>query len=450
MKRRSFLSKSAAATFGFQLVPSHVVRAQNGQPTPSNKIRLGVIGCGGQGGGDLKQLADECDVVALTDVDDRNAAESFQRHPGAKRYKDFRKMFDESGGALDAVLVATPDHTHYVAVMAALEAGKHVYCEKPLAHSVAEVRSMRKAALAKKVITQVGNQGHSDEAIRVFCELVWGGAIGQVTQVNMGCDAFKEVYCQINRKPELAQNHDVPKELDWNQWLGPVADRAYHPNYLPFNWRGYSAFGSGCIGDWICHVFDPTFWALDLDMPTAVTAEVDGYDPKADAEFYPRGTKITFEFPAKGDRSALKVVWHDGTFAIPRPDALEAGRTMVGTGAVVLGSKGAIMHGSHGAGGVRLIPEEQAKAFGRPEPKLARAPKGHYKGWLQMIRDQKQDGSSFEYGGALSEVGLLGMIAVRFPGQRLEWDEKAMTFRNHPEASRWVTPQYRAPWTFVG
>jgi len=450
MKRRSFLTKSAAATFGFQCVPSHVVRAQNGAQTPNNKIRLGVIGCGGQGGGDLKQMSDECDVVALTDVDERRAAESFGLHPGAKRYRDFRRMFDEKAGDLDAVLVATPDHTHYVAVMAALDAGKHVYCEKPLAHTVAELRSMRKAALEKKVITQVGNQGHSDEAIRVFCELIWGGAIGDVTQVNMGCDAFKDVYCQTNRKRELEQAHEVPKELDWNQWLGPAAERPYHPNYLPFNWRGYPAFGSGCIGDWICHVLDPTFWALDLDMPTAVTAEVEGYDPKADLDFYPHGTKITFEFPVKGDRPALKVTWHDGSFGIPRPDALEEGRQMNGTGAVVIGTKGTIIHGSHGAGGVRIVPEEKMRAFGKPEQKLERAPKGHYKGWLQMVRDGKQDGSSFEYGGAMSEVGLLGMIAVRFPGERLEWDEKAMKFTNHDEANQWVTPVYRAPWTFAG
>ena len=448
MKRRSFITKSAAASFGFQIVPSYVVRAKDGEQTPNNKIRLGVIGCGGQGGGDLRQMAPECDVVALTDVDERRAAGSFNKHPQAKRYKDFRKMFDAQADELDAVLVATPDHTHYVAVMAALEANKHVYCEKPLAHSVAEIRSMRKKALEKKVITQVGNQGNSSESIRVFCELIWGGAIGDVTEVNMGCDAFKHVYCQIGKKAQFGQKHDVPKELDWDQWLGPAAERAYHPAYLPFNWRGYSAFGSGCIGDWICHVLDPSFMALKLDMPTSVTAEVKGYDPKADVDFYPAGTKITFEFPARGDRPAVKIHWHDGAFRIPRPDALEEGRKMHGTGAAVIGTKGTITHGSHGAGGVRIVPEEQMKAFGRPEKKLARVPEGHYKGWLKMIRDGEQRGSSFEYGGAMSEVGMLGMIAIQFPGTRLEWDGKAMRFTNHDDANKLVTPNYRAPWKF--
>ena len=185
-------------------------------------------------------------------------------------------------------------------------------------------------------------------------------------------------------------------------------------------------------------------------MPTAVTAEVKGYDPKSDFEFYPEATKITFEFPAKGDRPPVKVIWHDGGFSIPRPDALEADRNMHGTGAVVIGTEGTIIHGSHGAGGVRIVPEEKMKEFGRPEQKLERAPKGHYKGWVQMIRDGKQDGSSFEYGGAMSEVGLLGMIAIRFPGQRLEWDEKAMKFTNNSDANKLVTPNYREPWKFVG
>ena len=458
MKRRSFLTKSAAATFGFQVVPGHVVRAQDGQETPNNRIRLGVIGCGGQGGADLFNMTDaegrnhkiaDNNVVALCDVDDRRAARAFKRFGGAKKFKDFRKMFDAMDKDIDAVLVGTPDHTHAVTVMAALERGKHVYCEKPLAHSVGEVRAMRKKALEKGVVTQVGNQGHSSGHIRLFCEMIWDGAIGEVTEVHAGCDAFKDVYCQIRKASEfMTQRHKVPAELDWDLWLGPTTDRPYHPNYLPFNWRGYSAFGSGCIGDWVCHVLDPVFWALDLGMPTAVTAETKGYDPRRDAEFYPKGVRITYEFAASKNNGPIKIIWHDGEFGIPQPEELtNENRKVVGTGAVVIGKEGKIMHGSHGAGGCRIIPEERMRDYKRPEQKIARVPHGHHQlDWLNAIREGRAAGSSFEYGGALSEIGLLGMIAIRRSGRRLEWDAKAMKFTNDDEANGLVRPVYRDGW----
>jgi predicted dehydrogenase len=448
MKRRSFLSASSAA-FGFQFVPAHVVRAQGDARTPSGKIRLAVIGCGGQGGSDLGNMAGE-DIVALCDVDERRAAGSFTRFPKARRFKDFRRMFDAMANEIDAVLVGTPDHIHAVASLAAIGHGKHVYCEKPLAHTVAEVRAMRRAALEKNVITQVGNQGHSSDSIRRFVEMVQSGAIGRVTEIHAGCDAFRDVYCQTGKQSQIqAEKPDVPKELDWDLWQGPLKTRPYHPAYLPFTWRGFSAFGSGCIGDWICHVVDPSFWALDLGMPAAITAETKGYDPVKDAEYYPKGTRITFEFAAKGDRGPVKLIWHDGDFGIPQPEELtKENRKVVGTGAVVIGDQGKIMHGSHGAGGVRLIPEARMKDYKVPAEKIARVPKGHHQNdWLNAIRENRPAGSSFEYGGALSEIGLLGMIAVRRSGTRLEWDGAAMKFTNDAAANAFLTPVYREGWT---
>ena len=447
MKRRSFLS-TATTAFGFQFVPAHVVRAQANAQTPSNKIRLAVIGCGGQGGSDLGNMAGE-DIVALCDVDDRRAAGSFAKFSKAKRFKDFRQMFDLMSNEIDAVLVGTPDHTHAVASLAAIGHGKHVYCEKPLAHSIAEVRAMRKAALEHKVITQVGNQGHSSESIRVFVEMVQAGAIGNVSEIHAGCDAFKNVYCQIrDQQKHESEKPEVPNELDWELWQGPTGPRAYHSAYLPFNWRGFSAFGSGCIGDWICHVVDPSFWALDLGMPTSITAETKGYDPVKNAEYYPQGSRITFEFAAKGDRGPVKLIWHDGDFSIPEPEELKQdNRKVVGTGAVVIGDKGKIMHGSHGAGGVRIIPEAQMKEFKMPEKTLQRVEKGHHQNdWLNAIREGRPAGSSFEYGGALSEIGLLGMIAIRRTGTRLEWDGNAMKFTNDEQANALLTPKYRDGW----
>lgn len=449
MKRRSFISTTATAAFGCQFVPAHVVRAQGEARTPGNKIRLAVIGCGGQGGSDLNNMAGE-DIVALCDVDERRAAGSFAKFPKARRFKDFRKMFDAMSNEIDAVLVGTPDHTHAVASLAAIGHGKHVYCEKPLAHTIAEVRAMRRAALEKKVITQVGNQGHSSDSIRLFVEMVQSGAIGKVSEIHAGCDAFRDVYCRISKQlAHQTEQHEVPKELDWDLWQGPVAARKFHPDYLPFNWRGLSAYGSGCIGDWICHVVDPSFWALDLGMPIAVTAETKGYDPVKHAEYYPQGTKITFEFAAKGDRGPVKLIWHDGDFGIPQPEELTRdNRKVVGIGAVVIGDKGKIMHGSHGAGGVRMIPEERMQGYKVPAQTIPRVPKGHHQNdWLNAIRENRPAGSSFEYGGALSEIGLLGMIAVRRPGTRLEWDGEAMQIKNDAAANALLTPLYREGWT---
>ncbi len=450
MKRRSFLSKSAAATaFGFQLVPSHVVRAQDGQPLPNNKIRIGAVGSGGRAAANLDQMKHE-DIVAICDVDERQATGARKKFPESKFFTDYREMLDALGDQLDAVLVATPDHTHTSPVMASIACGKHVYCEKPLAHSIGEVRAMRRAALEKNVITQVGNQGHSSDHIRLFCEMVWDGMIGEVTEVHAGCDAFKQVYCQINKSAEFQQSHPIPAELDWDRWLGPSEDRPYHPNYLPFNWRGYAAFGAGCIGDWVCHVLDPIFWALDLEMPEAVTAETKGYDPMIHSEFYPAGVELTYEFAATEKNGPVKVIWHDGEFSIPQPEELNAEkRKVVGTGAVVRGTEGAIMHGSHGAGGCRLIPESRMKSFKRPEQRIPRVPGGHHqKDWLSAIREGKPAGSSFEYGGALTEIGLLGMIAIRRPGKRLEWDSKETRFKNDAFATGLVQPQHRAGWNW--
>jgi len=448
MKRRSFVTKSAAAAFGFQFVPAHVVRAQGDAKTPSNKIRLAVIGCGGQGGADLGGMGDE-DIVALCDVDDRRAAGSVAKYPNAKRFKDFRQMFDTMSKDIDAVLVATPDHCHAVASLAAIGHGKHVYCEKPLAHSIAEVRAMRAAALEHKVITQVGNQGHSSDSIRLFVEMVQSGAIGKVSEIHAGCDAFKNVYCVIrDQEKHRTEKPPVPAELDWNLWQGPVAHRDYHSSILPFNWRGFTNYGSGCIGDWICHVLDPSFWALDLGMPSAVTAETIGYDPEKHADYYPQGAKITYEFPAKGDRGPVKMIWHDGDFSIPQPDELtKENRKVVGTGAVIIGDKGKIMHGSHGGGGCRIIPEASMQAYKLPEKKIPRVKDGqHQHDWLNAIRENRPAGSSFEYGGALSEIGLLGMIAIRRSGTRLEWDNTAMKFTNDSSANAFITPVYQNGW----
>ncbi|MEI7955834.1 MAG: Gfo/Idh/MocA family oxidoreductase [Verrucomicrobiota bacterium] len=445
MNRQDFIKTTTAAAFGFQFIPRRVLGDGVSTP-PSRKINLAAIGCGGQAAGDLSNMADE-NIVALCDVDERRAAGMFNKYPQAKRYTDFRVMLEEMGDKIDAVLVGTPDHTHAVAAMAAMKHGKHVFCEKPLAHTVAEARAMRKEANERKLITQMGNQGHSSETIRLFREWIEDGAIGKVSEIHCGCDAFKDVYCQVGNLAKVrGERPDVPKELAWDLWLGPTKERPYNPAYLPFNWRGWSQFGGGCIGDWVCHVVDPSFWALDLDMPTSILAETEGYDPDKDFDTYPAGTKITYEFPAKGQRGPVKMIWFDGKCSIPRPAELPEGKNVVGTGAVVIGDKGKIMHGSHGAGEVRLIPEAAMQAYKRPDKSLPRVKAGHYRDWLDAIREGRQASSPFDYGARLSEVGLLGIVAIRMSGQKLIYDEKAMRFTNNEGANKFLSPQFRNGW----
>jgi len=442
--RRRFVQGAGAGVALFTIVPRHVLGGP-GSKAPSDKINIAGIGVGGRGRRDIDGVGKE-NIVALCDVDDKRAAGAHKKFPKAKHYRDFRKMFDEMHKQIDAVTVATPDHTHAVACMAAIRRGKHVYCEKPLAHSVGEIRKLMKAAREAKVITQLGNQGHSSERIRMLCEWVWDGAIGPVKEVHAACSAFKNVYCQIDKLPQLKEKQDIPEGLDWDLWLGPAKQRPYNKVYVPWNWRGWTPFGTGAIGDWVCHVVDPAFWALDLGSPTSIQAETEGYDPVKHADLYPPGAKVTYEFPARGKRPPVTLCWYDGNKTIPRPEILDEKRKVPGTGAILLGEKGGIMHGSHGAGGARIIPEARMRDYKQPDKTIPRV-KGHHQDWLTAIRTSGKASSNFDYGGPLAELALLGMIAIRFTGQKLQWDTEKMQFTNCSEANAFVDPPYRTGWS---
>jgi len=440
--RRSFLCRTVATAATVMIVPRHVI-AGSGQIPPSEKVNIAGIGVGGMGAGDLGAVAPGNNIVALSDADDRRADETFKRFPGAKRFRDFRKMFDAMDKEIDAVVVATPDHFHAVASMAAIKRGKHVYCEKPLAHSVHEVRALMQAAKEHKVVTQLGNQGHSFDSIRDFCEWIWGGAIGNVHTIHAGCAA---VNSGIDQLPALKEKHAVPAGLDWDLWLGPALERPYHPAYLPGSWRGWVPFGNGTVGDWTCHVVDPVFWALSLGAPTSVQATVKDYDPKTQGDAFPKGEIITYQFPAYAQRGPITMHWYSGTERIPRPADMDPDDKAVETGAVVIGDKGTIVYGSHGAGGVRLIPHAKMDAFQKPTRTLPRGLE-HHRDWINAIRQGKSAGSDFSYGGPLTELAMLGVIAIKFPGQKLEWDTAGMKFRNSAEANAWVHPPYRQGWS---
>jgi len=441
--RREFVGAAAAAATAM-IVPRHAV-AQSGKTPPSEKLSIAGIGVGGQGGADLQNLSDES-IVALCDVDrSSHSAASFQKWPKARQFRDFRKMLDEMDRQIDAVVVGTPDHTHAVAAMAAIKRGKHVYCEKPLAHSVFEVRQLMKAAKEHNVVTQLGNQGHSTDSIRTFCEWIWDGAIGNVHTIHAGCSA---VNSGGRRRSRVTASAEVPATLDWDLWLGPAQQRPYSPAYLPGSWRGWVPFGNGTVGDWTCHVVDPVFWALDLGSPATIQAKVTNYDPKTEADVYPRGEIITYEFPARGKRGPVTMLWHSGLERIPRPKELDQGRNVVDTGAVVFGDKGAIMYGSHGAGGVRIIPEAKMQAYQRPAKSIPRVPTGnHQRDWVDAIRAGRKAGSDFSYGGPLSELATLGVIAIKMAGTKLQYDAANTRFPNCPEADKYINPPYRAGWT---
>jgi predicted dehydrogenase len=352
------------------------------------------------------------------------------------------------GKEIDGVVIGTPDHTHAIIAMEAMRHGKHVYCEKPLAHSVHDIRELMAAAHKHKVVTQLGNQGHSTDSIRRVCEWIWAGAIGSVHTVHAGCGAYKKVYCQIPNLGKVDEHHEVPKGLDYDLWLGPAAFRPYSPLWVPWNWRGWMPFGGGTIGDWICHVVDPAFWALELDAPATIQADVGDFDPATQGLTYPAATKITFEFPAKKARGPVKVVWHDGNSPIPRPQAFGSDDKIPATGAVIFGDKGMIVHSSHGAEGCYLIPEslmDQYSGKNAPAQKIPRV-KGHAWDWAEAIRTGRQAGSNFDYGGPLSQVAMLGLIAIRFPGLTLQWNDKKVRFTNNDAANAYLNPAYRKGW----
>lgn len=460
--RRGFIKRAAWSAAGFTIVPRRLI-AQSGQTPPSETIRLAAIGCGNMAWGDIQGLAGDGSLfVGLCDVDERQAVAARKRFPDASFFRDFRVMLDRLDKQIDAVLVATPDHTHAVAAMAAITRGKHVYCEKPLAHSVGEVRALMRAARRHNVITQLGNQEHASETIRVFKEWIQAGLLGTVREIHCWAPA---VYSRIDHLDVLKESHAIPNELDWDLWLGPSQPRlAYNPAIHPRAWRHWAPYGTSTTGDWMCHVLDPSFWALNLGAPAAVTAEeVGDWDPVTHALTFPKGDIIRYDFPAANGRAPVTVRWYDGLCAakVPRPDGLEPDRPFSAhgdakenrsPGAVVYGDKGVLIHGSHGAGGLRIVPEttmRELKESGALPPKsLPRVKGGHRKEWLQCIRDNTPAGSDFAaYGGPLSEIALLGIAALQEPGKTLRWDAAACAFTNSKAATAKLNSSYIPGWS---
>lgn len=449
LSRRAFL---AAATTTALIASKRVnaARVIPGKVSPNEKLNIAGIGIGGMGKGNIDACASTENIVALCDVDDAYAGGAFAAYPDARRYKDFRNMFDDEDGRIDAVIIATPDHTHAIIALEAIRRGKDVFCQKPLTHSILEARVLTEAARAAGVQTQMGNQGHSSDSIRRCREYVQAGAIGPVREVHawsdrpVGGDPWSDF--PVMARP--TETPPVPESLDWDLWLGPAPERPYHPIYHPMSWRGFYDFGTGPLGDMGCHILDPAFWALDLGHPQWVQATSTHYQPEVSGETYPRACIVRYQFPARGAMPPVTLTWYDGRLKPPIPEGLPHDFDLGGNGALFIGENGFILHGSHGAGGLRLLPE--GREFSLPPKSIPRIPQesgAHERDWLRACKDGKPASSSFEYGGPLTEMVLIGVLALRMPNRRLEWDGAAMRVTSDDAANILVNPPYRDGWS---
>lgn len=445
--RRAFLSAvGTAATF--TIVPRHVLGGV-GQVPPSERVNIAGIGAGGMGGGDIATVSRlGANIVALCDVDESRAAGSYKAFPNARRYKDFREMLDKEAKNIDAVTVGTPDHIHAVASMAAIRAGKHVYCQKPLTHTLHECRELTKAAQTAGVATSMGNQGHATEGARLTNEWLQAGVIGDVREVHVWSDRAGHLWKQGIRRP--ADTPAVPATLDWNLWLGPAKDRPYHSAYMPVLWRGWWDFGTGALGDMGCHIIDHPVWALKLGAPTTVESRMtlDGTileGSQINYESYPVAAIIYYEFAARENLPPVSMTWYDGGLMPGCPREMPAGQQLPGNGVLYVGSQGKMYHSSHG-GMPHLLPatfHEQAKMI----PKTIERSPGHYEEWLRACKGGKRPAASFDYSGPLTETVLLGVLSLRAPGTRLEWDSVHQKVKNKPELNQYVHTEYRKGWS---
>ena len=445
--RRTFATTAAASAFSFMVVPRHVLGGP-AHTAPSDRVDFAGIGAGGMGGDDIRQVAKlGANVVALCDVDDVNAARNYEMFPQARRYKDFRKMLDREQHHIDAVTVGTPDHLHAVASMAAMQRGKHVYCEKPLSHTVYEARQLTRAARKYGVATQMGNQGHASEGPRLAIEWIRAGVIGEVREVHCWTDRPGKYWKQgIRRPPETPP---TPATLDWDLWLGPAPRRPYHPAYAPFHWRGWWDFGTGALGDMGCHIIDHPVWALQLGSPTAIeaiaTSEGSELDGAPNRETYPLAALVYYEFAARGNLPPVKLTWYDGGLMPPTPAEMPPGQKLPANGILYIGSHGK-MYQDREDRVPHLLPEGLNETARRVEKTMPRSP-GHRQEWLLACRGQGTAMSNFNYSGPLTETVLLGVLAQRAPGNRLEWDSKNLKVKNMPELDSFVHKEYRRGWT---
>ncbi len=401
LNRRDFLKSVVRTGSGLIILSnSRLVRGTEA----NNKLNIAGIGVGGRGAADVNGAASE-NIVALCDVDEKQAAQTFERYPEAKRFKDFRKMLDKMHNKIDAVVVGTPDHTHAPAGMMAMKLGKHCYCEKPLTHSVYEARVMAEIASQKKLVTQMGTQIHAESNYRRAVELVQTDTIGSVREVHvwLGANFTGPPKPTDMSQPDVpSDSPQIPETLDWDLWLGPASYRPYHPAYAPFGWRYWWNFANGQLGDFFCHYCDLAFWALKLRHPTTVEAE-----GPVHAESAARWTIARQQYPARGELPPVTLTWYSGGGF---PAFMKEGKIpQWGNAVLFIGSKGMLIadYGRH-----QLLPEEEFVDFKRPDPFIADSI-GHHREWIEACKTGGPTTCNFDYSGALTEAALLCNVALR-------------------------------------
>lgn len=453
--RRDFLGSTAAA-MTFTIVPRQVLGG-SGNVSPSEKVNVAIIGTGGQGIVNMKQLFNEPDVriAALCDVNEESdysmfyyggtaglkpAAELVRKRYGqtCPTYRDYNQMLDNED--IDAVLLATPDHSHGVIALAVIAKKKHLYCEKPLCRTVYEARLVTEAAHKAGVATQLGNFGHSSEDIRLACEWIWDDAIGDIYEVHSWTYTGASRWTNLTDRPK--DTPPVPLGFDWDRWLEPVPPRHYHPDYAPVRWRAWWQFGSGTIGDFACHHLDPAFWALKLDQSQTFTVEASSYGTTE--ETCPAASLIYFDVPARAGMGPVRITWYEGGLMPPRPKELEEGRSLGEHGILFIGTKGAMLGGGWSRS-PRIIPETKMRAYRKPPKTLPRV-KGHHRDWLDGCKGKGEPSTHFDYSGPLTEFVLMGNVALR-AGKKLSFNWKDMKVTNVPDANKFIKPKYREGWT---
>ncbi|HEX3800903.1 MAG TPA: Gfo/Idh/MocA family oxidoreductase [Verrucomicrobiae bacterium] len=416
--RREFIKRSAVATAGTWLLGVH---SSFGKISPNERLNIGVVGTAGRAAADIAGVKQE-NIVALCDVDSLLLDKAQLKFPSAARYTDFRKMLERKD--LDAIVVGTPDHTHAVATVAALQSGRHVYCEKPLTHTISETRIVAAVARKTGLVTQMGNQIHATEHYRRVVEIVKSGALGPIREVHCWADSPWEAMDRPAGEP-------VPPNVDYEQWLGPISYRPYSHEYLPFNWRRWWAFGGGTLSDFCCHLTDLAFWSLDLKAPLTIEAE----GPPVHPECAPAWLIVRYEYAARAAAPPVKLIWYSGGKRPPQE------LPKWGNGVLFVGDKGMLLtnYDKH-----VLLPEKDFAGFVPPPPSIAPS-LGHHAEWINACKTNGPTTCNFQYGALLTEAGLLGNVAYR-TGKKIIWDPKKMRAQNCPEADQFIHHEYRSGW----
>ncbi len=432
MSRRKFLKTGSIAAAGLTVVPSSVFGKKFNKVAPSDKLNIAGVGVGGRGFGVLKDLESQ-NIVGLCDVDWKYSARVFDHFPNAKKYYDYRKMYEELGKSIDAVVVATADHTHAIVAADAMTMGKHVYVEKPLTHTVYESRLLTKLAEKYQLATQMGNQGSSGEGVRQVCEWIWNGEIGEVTKVEAFTD--RPIWPQGLERPE--QIDPIPDTFDWDLFIGPAPMRPFNHIYTPWNFRGWWDFGTGALGDMACHILHPVFKGLNLGYPT----KVQGSSTSLLTECAPNAQMVKYIFPARDNMPKVgmpevEVHWYDGGLKPNRPEGVPAGRNLNddGGGVIFHGTKDTLICGCYGKN-PWLVSGRKPEA-----PKKMRViTESHQMDWVRAAKESPESrietASPFSEAGPFNEMVVMGVLAVRLQGlnQELHWDGENMRFTNIPD-----------------